>query len=393
MKRLFFCSLILFIFSSCKIDENGKDTSMFSSENDKEAHEDSLALKAAYMAQDKISWSVYPTIETEAISANTGEDAADDPAIWIHPNDPSKSLIYGSNKKGGLAVYNLNGEEIAYYPIGNINNVDVLYKFPVEDKLVSILGCSNRSDQSIDLFLIDQNNGILTDIASGMLTVDTTLIDDIYGFCFSVDYENNSFYCNINGKNGMFQQFIMRHDSTGIRLEFKRSIQFDSQTEGMVADNEFGNIYVGEEGRGIWRLKIDPSVDAGKQLLKGSDISNPNIVYDIEGLSIYKNNGKGYLIASSQGNFTYAIFDRLNDNRFLGSFKISPFEDIDGVEETDGLDVVSDSLNPRFPKGLLVVQDGFNYEEKTLKSQNFKLVSFKNILDGISFQEKIIEGN
>ncbi len=385
MSRSFFFILLVLIIVSCRLEQKSIPISTASNEDlKKEAHEDSLALKAAYDAQEKISWSVMPTLETEAIPATSGEDAADDPAIWVHPNDPSKSLIYGSNKKGGLAVYNLEGTEVAYYPIGNINNVDILYKFPLEDKLITVLGCSNRSNQSIDLFKIDENDGTLKNIAAGNLVIDTTLIDDIYGFCFSVDQKNNSFYCNINGKNGLFQQFEMNDNSDGITLELKRSIPFDSQTEGMVADNQFGNFYIGEEAKGIWKLNIDPATGINKKLLKGSDQSNPNISFDIEGLSIYKKNDKGYLIASSQGNFSYAIFDRIGDNTYLGSFKISHSDNVDGAEETDGLDIVSDSLDQNFPEGLLVVQDGFNFDQEILKSQNFKFVSIKNILRGIS---------
>lgn len=37
--------------------------------------------------------------ETDAV-ANAG-DAADDPAIWVHPHDSEKSKIIGTNKEGG----------------------------------------------------------------------------------------------------------------------------------------------------------------------------------------------------------------------------------------------------------------------------------------------------
>ena len=36
-------------------------------------------------------------------------DAADDPAIWIHPDDPARSLVIGTDKKGGLEAYSLDG--------------------------------------------------------------------------------------------------------------------------------------------------------------------------------------------------------------------------------------------------------------------------------------------
>jgi 3-phytase len=52
---------------------------------------------------------------------------------------------------------------------------------------------------------------------------------------------------------------------------------------------------------------------------------------------------------------------------------------VDGVEETDGLDLVTMPLNDTFRQGLLVVQDGFNTEGGIPTSQNFKFVSFERL--------------
>lgn len=50
---------------------------------------------------------IVPTVVTEQTEFDT-----DDPAIWIHPTDPSKSLIVGTDKEvgGGLYVYDLSGK-------------------------------------------------------------------------------------------------------------------------------------------------------------------------------------------------------------------------------------------------------------------------------------------
>lgn len=346
-----------------------------------EAREDAQALTAAYAAQEEIEFGVSPAYETRPIQAGTEEDAADDPAIWIHPTNSAASVIYGSNKRGGLAAYNLQAEEVAYYPLGNVNNVDILYGFPMGDSLVSLLGCSNRSDQSIDLLLVNAEDGSLTNIAAGPLLVDPNLIDDVYGFCFAHDEANDRFYAVINGKNGRLQQFELLETAAGIDLELRRSHQFPSQTEGMVADNAHGQLYVGEEGQGIWKMPIDPETVVVPELLKNSGAENPQVVYDIEGLTIYEQGEAGYLLASVQGNFSYAVFERTGDNRYLGSFKIvdDSSQELDGVEETDGLAVVSDSLSPGFAQGLLVLQDGFNFAGETPQPQNFKLVDWRPI--------------
>lgn len=382
-KLIPFLCLIIFYCLSCQNSPAVEDKHSQAEQDNLEAIDDSLALVAAYDAQSKILLSLSPSQETNNIKAAAGEDAADDPAIWIHPTDRSKSLVYGSNKQGGLAVYNLKGEEVAYYPLGKVNNVDILYNFPLGDSTVTLLGCSNRTHQSIDIFSVDPNTGKLNDITNGnTLAVDTTRIDDIYGFCFAQDDHASTYYAIINGKNGLMQQFEIVPSTTGVEIKLSREVQFDSQTEGMVADNELGYLYVGEENKGVWKLSITPNDTPRKHLLTDSNASNPKIVYDIEGLTLYKTTDTtGYLIASSQGNFSYAVFERTGNNPYINSFKILNSETIDGVEETDGLDAISDSLSPAFPKGLLVFQDGFNYEGDSLRAQNFKYVSGKLFLE------------
>jgi len=87
-------------------------------------------------------------------------------------------------------------------------------------------------------------------------------------------------------------------------------------------------------------------------------------------------------VASSQGNYSFAVFQRQGDNKYLGSFRIVDGE-IDGAEETDGIEITSTPL-PGYPKGILVVHDGYNRDGRKLKSQNFKLVDWKEV-------EKVIQ--
>jgi len=104
-------------------------------------------------------------------------------------------------------------------------------------------------------------------------------------------------------------------------------------------------------------------------------------VADVEGITLAREpGGKGYLVASIQGNFSYAVFDRAGDNTYRGSFKITTGTACDGVEETDGLEVVTEDFGPEFPNGLLVAQDGFNFAGDSLVPQNFKLVDWGSVL-------------
>ena len=64
-------------------------------------------------------------------------------------------------------------------------------------------------------------------------------------------------------------------------------------------------------------------------------------------------------------------------NAYVKTFKIVDGNGIDGVQGTDGIDVVSFPLGSAFPQGLFVVQDGDNAGSR----QNFKLVPWEGVVN------------
>jgi 3-phytase len=321
---------------------------------------------------------VMADIETLPVSAPTSMDAADDPAIWIHPTDPSGSLILGTNKKLGIAVYNLLGEEIHFYNVGNVNNIDVRYGFQFDNgNKADLVACSERIHNKIVIYRINEQDGSLTDIGGDRFMSE---IQEVYGFCLYSSSETGKSYAFINGKSGIIEQWeLSPFGENEITGQVVRTISVESQPEGMVADDKLGYLYVGEEERGIWKFNAEPDNNEVPQLILDSDESNLKISYDIEGLTIYyAKKGKGYLIASSQGNDSYAIFERGGENKYLGSFEIIDGT-IDGTEGTDGIDVTNINLGDPFSKGMFIVQDDENTNGDSVLPQNFKLVSWEKI--------------
>ena len=344
----------------------------------KEAREDSLELAEAYHLMGQVEHEVLPIAETEPVKSLEGEDAADDPAFWYNQNQPEASVIYGTNKKGGIYVYDLSGRELAYYPVGMINNIDIRQKVVIGSDTVDILGGSNRTDNSIVLFEIE--NGSLKPLLEENFVIDTADIDEVYGFCLYK--KSGTGYAVVNGKNGTIQVYEIYQVEEGITLSPYLSWQLSTQPEGMVVDDENLILYIGEEENGIWRVSLEANTTP--EIIPSSQrANNSNIEYDIEGLALYKGNSAedGFLLASIQGSFTYAVFDRTGSNQYLGNFKISSHLNIDQVEETDGLELYSGYLNQRFDKGLLIVQDGFNFQGDTMVNQNFKFVPLKDLLE------------
>src|SRR5687768_14696287 len=59
---------------------------------------------------DELRVSVTASVETTPVP-HSG-DAADDSAVWVHPTDPALSRIIGTDKLGGIAVYDLSGRQV-----------------------------------------------------------------------------------------------------------------------------------------------------------------------------------------------------------------------------------------------------------------------------------------
>lgn len=320
---------------------------------------------------------VYSEVETAAVDSK--KDAADDPAIWVHPQNPAKSILIATNKAGGLLVYDLNGRELHSYKAGRPNNVDVRYNFPLNGHNVDIIGASERGANSIILYKVDPVTRGLTEVQARNIV---SSIPEVYGFCLYHSLRSDKFYAFVVGKGGDLEQWELFDNSAGkIDAKLVRSITLESQCEGLVADDEFGKLYVGEEDVGIWQYGAEPADGSGR--IQVDSVRAGRLVADVEGLALYYGpNGKGYLLASSQGNNSYAIYERGQEHKYLGSFQIADGA-IDGTSDTDGIDVIGFGLGPAFPYGLFVAQDGLNMDDGNKRNQNFKIVAWQKIADAL----------
>lgn len=329
---------------------------------------------------------VQATVETDIM--DTSGDSADDPAIWIHPTDASKSLIIGTNKKAGLVVYDLQGKEKQFMPIGRVNNVDTRYGFELGNGKVDIVAASNRSFNAISIFAIDPDSGFLRDIAARTII---SGLDEVYGFCLYKSAASGKFYAFMNSKDGAVEQWeLFATENNTIDAVKVRNFVVGKQTEGCVADDELGYLYIGEETFGIWKYFAEPHLPLDRKLV--ADTTEPYLAHDIEGLTIYYGaNGKGYLIASVQGLNTYAIYERNWKNKFIGCFSIGDGAEIDGVQETDGIDVSNFGFSNIYPNGFFIAQDGFNKTGSVDTMQNFKIVPWERIAG--SFEKALLIDN
>jgi 3-phytase len=333
------------------------------------AHADDAEPSSGTAASAK---TVVPALETPAVA--TWGDAADDPAIWVHPSDPSKSLVIATDKNLGLYVYDLEGKLLQTLTDGRMNNVDVRDGFVVDGRPRTLVAASNRTDKSIALYWLDPATRRLARAGDPI----PTGFGDPYGLCMYSDAGGTYVFVN-NGGDGLFRQWRITAEGGKAVGEQVREFPVGSQAEGCAADDETGALYVAEEAGGFFRYSAKP--DGGSERREIDRVDGPNgLEADIEGVEIWAGaGGTGYLVLSNQGADNYAVYRREGDNAFVGLFHIvaDPEGGIDGVSETDGLDVVSAPLGARFPSGLLVVQDGRNLSPR--ERQNFKYVSWSDV--------------
>ena len=313
--------------------------------------------------------SVSATVETEPV--RSGGDAADDPAIWVHPSNPAESTIIGTDKQGGLVVYDLAGKQLQYLSDGKMDNVDLRPGFPLGGQQVALVTAGNRQDNSIAIYRVNPQTRTLENVAARKIT---TL--PIYGSCMYRSAKTGKFYYFANSKSGAVEQWELTDNGSG-KVEAKkvRNFKLGSVTEGCVADDELGHFYISEETVAIWKYGAEP--DAGEARTAVDKAGAGRLVADIEGLAIaYAKDGTGYLIASSQGNNSFVIYRREGQNEYVKTFRVVPGNNLDAVEETDGIEVATANLGPAFPYGVFIAQDGINDRG----NQNFKLVPWQAIM-------------
>ena len=310
-------------------------------------------------------------------------DAADDPAIWVNPRDPAESRILGTDKKSGLLVYDLQGRQLQYLAHGRLNNVDVRQDVMLAGRSRDIAVATNRTDDSLDVFEIARD-GAGSEGHVRWLAAQELSFDEPYGICLYHE-SGGALHVFVNDKSGAYQQWrIDAAEGDTLALTLVREFAVSSKPEGCVADDANGILYVGEEAKGVWKMPAAPEAGEREPNMELIAQVGDALTADVEGLAIYRaGDHPGYLVASSQGDDSYAVFALAEEHAHLGSFRVvaNPASELDGTEETDGIATTSVRLNATFGEGMLVVQDGKNTDLSA--NQNFKLIPWENVKNAL----------
>ncbi|WP_157253074.1 phytase [Nonomuraea typhae] len=370
-----------------------------------------------------------PVAETPALFDDEagGNANGDDPAIWVNKKDSARSLVIATAKEGGLYVYDLGGRQLQHLAAppapggddepGRFNNVDLVYGFHDRDLAV----VSDRGRDQLRFYAIDPVGLKLADVTDPavpyVFNKDQDQVNEArtaYGLATWQDGGGD--YALVSRRHQTrigLARLSERRGKVGYRLvrtvDLPRAFELPdgstwrpcgepgelAQVEGMVVDRDRDVLYAAQEDVGIWRLRADLSgepvlVDKVKEYgrqdsydpeteecVPGEDrgYGGEHLAADAEGLTIwYGKGGHGYLLASSQGDNTFAAYRREGRNAFVTSFRVGAGRGVDATEHSDGAMVVGEPLG-RFANGLLVVHDGQNTPaDGDRENTNFKYV-------------------
>lgn len=299
-----------------------------------------------------------PAIDPTVVTESTLNDT-DDPAIWINPNDASKSIVFGTDKKtnGAIYAFNLDGKIMEDETIRNIerpNNVDIEYGFQINDSTTTdILVFTEREKQQIRMFSVPDMQAL--DKGGFPVFEDEELIENRLpmGISLYKSPKDSVVYAIVGRKSGPEQgylyQYALSADSTGVTANLIRkfgSFSGTKEIEAIAVDDESGFVYYSDEGVCIKKYYAEPSMGQEEISCFGGEY----FIEDIEGIAIASyENGEGYLIISNQQKGEFNVFSR-KDNTFIKALNLS-------TSETDGCDVVTVPLNKTFTNGLFVAMN------------------------------------
>lgn len=309
-----------------------------------------------------------PVVATEPV----GEDP-DDPAIWVHPQQPELSLVLATNKAaapgGSIVVYDLQGKVLQTVDrVDRPNNIDIRQNVKLGDKTYDIAVATERYKNAVRIFTIDAKTRRITQVAAPkVFEGEIGEAAAPMGIALYVRQIDKSVYLIVGRKTGPMIGYLWQYKlQPDFSLQTVRQFgrySGEGEIEAIVADDELGFVYYADEAAGIRKYPADPTAVRadeeitifGKEGYKG----------DREGLALYKTGpGTGYLISTDQliGGSKYIVYDRKDQ-----SWPVAIIER--GADETDGIDATSVPLGPKFPHGMLAAMNS--------KGRNFFLYAWQ----------------
>jgi 3-phytase len=315
-------------------------------------------------------------IEAEYGTAQLSNDP-DDPAIWVHPSDPSRSLILGTMKvaapAGAIVAFGMDGQiRQVISGIDRPNNVDVEYGMLLGGRAADIAVATERLRRQLRVFRIDPAEGRLLDLGGiPVLEGQAGEAGAPMGIGLYRRERDGAIFAIVAPKEGprdgyLWQYRLFDAGRGRVGATFVRrfgtfsaaTVREENEIEAVAVDDALGFVYYADEADGIHKWHADPDhVDAGREL---AHFARTGFRGDREGIAIYAlPGGRGYIVATDQldEDSEYHVYPREGapGNPHDHSREIAVLRG--GADATDGIEISSRALGPGLPGGVLIAMN------------------------------------
>jgi 3-phytase len=274
----------------------------------------------------------------------------DDGCIWIHPHEPAKSTIIASDKSAGrVFVYDLDGRLLQAIAVTKPGNIDIRQKVRFAGQPTDLVVVNQRAGGfKLVVFRVDPDSRQLERLDDTACATRPN-----YGGCLYRSAKTGRLFFVCTSETGAVEQYELKGEGDGKVTAAKVRSLAIGKCEGAVADDQSGELFVAEEKKGVWKFSAEPDGPATGELVVR--VGEHSLKGDVEGLALFRPAGEsagGYLLVSDQGRSRFMAYRRQAPHEFVGEFAI------EGAVDTDGIDVCSANLGPRFPDGVFVCHTG-----------------------------------
>lgn len=314
-----------------------------------------------------------PLLETRAnYDDEAGGDAdADDPAIWVHPTRPGRTVVVGTLKNGGLDAYDLHARRLQHVDAppapgadleaGRFNNVDVVST----RGLGTLAVVTDRGRDRLRVYRVDPRGAaagrrVLTDVTAAdapraFSATEAEVEEQRTAYGLATRQVGRATFAVVSRRSTSTLAMVrLRADAEAPRrVDYRRTASLrlpdtfrlrdgstwspctdpgdGPQVEGMVVDRVRDVLYAAQEDVGVWRIPLDgggfgrpvliervrefgraASYDPETEecVVTGGPVadSGRHVSADAEGLTLVERDGRpAQLVVSSQGDSTFAV--------------------------------------------------------------------------------------
>lgn len=238
--------------------------------------------------------------------------------LWLHPTDPSRSLVVAASGNLGVTLTGLDGQQRGGVPGIVVDAVALSYGFDAGSGRSALVVAHDRGAAALRAFSIDPAT-----LALRQLTAEPLLLQaELTGLCLYRSPATGKSYAFVATDPGQLQQWELTARGGVVHGRLVRSIAVGAGAGHCVADDARQVLYVADESVGIWQIAAEPEADLASRALLLLTPPRGTLGEEVKGLALRHGATATYLLAADEEAASVHVY-RLPEGRPVGQFSLA----------------------------------------------------------------------